>query len=128
MKLKVNRLLSAGKYHINFEVADLTPIEVSKMAGFGVPLIDLRWNTQAGKIPLDQINKTYNAVFGSEQLAKEYEQAFEPKYKQKCRGSAREMTSSAPRKMLNSDDREGVLFPLRPSIRRHAILLRVRKR
>jgi hypothetical protein len=88
MKLKVTRLLSSGKYHINFEVGDLAPVEVSKMSSFGVPLIDLRWNTQAGKIPLDQINKTYNAVFGSEELAKEYEQGVRTQIQTEMQGLA----------------------------------------
>ena len=76
MKVKVNRLLTGGKYHVNFEVGDFTPGELGKMSSFGVPLINLRWfanGQNAGRIAINQISKAYNAIFGSEQQAKEYE-------------------------------------------------------
>ncbi|MGD1106113.1 MAG: hypothetical protein ABR865_03650 [Terracidiphilus sp.] len=78
MRVKVNRLLSAGKYHVNFEVGDFTPEELAKMSSFGVPMIGLRWASQAGSsagsIALNQISKAYDAIFVSEQEAKKYEE------------------------------------------------------
>jgi hypothetical protein len=77
MKLKVNRLLNAGKYHVNFEVGDFTPDELAKMASFGSPIIQLRWmsgsNRIASGIALNQINNRYDAIFDDEQEAKDYE-------------------------------------------------------
>src|ERR1035437_1839835 len=77
MKVKVNRLLSAGKYHVNFEVRDFTPDELGKMSSFGVPAIDLRWvsgsGPVAGRIALNRINIGLDAVFDTEQQAKEYQ-------------------------------------------------------
>jgi len=76
MKVKVNRLLSAGRYYVNFEVGDFTPDELSKMSSFGVPSITLRLQPNSVVtvgVPLNQISKGYNAAFGSEQEAKEYE-------------------------------------------------------
>jgi hypothetical protein len=78
MKVKVNRLLRAGKYNVNFEVSDFTQVEVSKMSSFGVPSINLRITSGAGTsssaVPITQINKTQNAIFGAEHVAKEYEE------------------------------------------------------
>lgn len=79
MKVKVNRQLSSGDYHVNFEVADFTPEEVTKMGSFGVPRINLQWQSKstgrmAGHIPLTQISKGYDAVFNTETDAKKYEE------------------------------------------------------
>lgn len=101
MKIKVNRLLSAGKYHVNFEVSDFTPEEISKMASFGIPQVDLRSATQVGqqvmRVPLTQINKNYNAVFALERMAKEYEEAVLTKIRtemDRLRASKDEFSSS----------------------------------
>jgi len=80
MKVRVNRQLSGGYYHINFEVSDFTPDEVQKMASFGVPQIRLQWgggrkNIGSGAIALNQINKSYDMSFDNEAEAKEYEEA-----------------------------------------------------
>src|SRR5712672_3100739 len=78
MKVKVNRQLSAGAYHVNFEVADFASEELKKMGSFGVPQIQLQWTNPAigrmnAAIPLNQISKQYNAVFLTEAEAKKYE-------------------------------------------------------
>jgi hypothetical protein len=80
MKVKVNRQLSSGNYHINFEVGDFTPDELAKMDSFGVPHITLQWKAQGGStvtsaVALNRINKVYNAVFNTEVAAKSYEEA-----------------------------------------------------
>ena len=76
MKVKVNRLLSAGRYNVNFEVSDFTPDEVGKMASFGVPMIELKTLTANGlsavRVPVNQISKNINAMFISEEVAEEY--------------------------------------------------------
>jgi hypothetical protein len=78
MKVKVNRQLKAGRYNVNFEVSDFTPEEVAKMSSFGVPTIELQWmsgnDAVGGRLPLTQIQPRFNAVFGTEQSAKEYEE------------------------------------------------------
>jgi len=80
MKVKVNRLLSAGRYHVNFKVGDFTQDELSKMSSFGVPLIDLRWASASGmntgRVPINQINKNQSAVFGSDSWPKNMRQEF----------------------------------------------------
>ena len=69
MKVKVNRRLSAGFYHINFEVSDFTPDEVQKMASFGVPQITIQLRGGPNSPPsivseaLNQINSQLNATF-----------------------------------------------------------------
>lgn len=78
MKVKVNRMLSDGMYHVNFEVSDFTAEEIAKMASFGVPHIQLRWwlsggGMTIGKIPLTKITSRLSASFDSEQAAKSYE-------------------------------------------------------
>jgi hypothetical protein len=77
MKLKVNRQLSGGQYRVKFEVSDFSPEEVSKMSSFGVPLIQVRvvgvqGQTSVG-VPLTNLNNVKDAVFNSEQDAKNYE-------------------------------------------------------
>ncbi len=77
MKVKVNRQLTAGKYHVNFEVAGFTPEELGKMSSFGVPTILLKFMSSNGianiKVQLNKIQKGYNAAFDTEELANEYE-------------------------------------------------------
>jgi hypothetical protein len=79
MKVKVNRQLSGGKYHVNFEVSDFTPEELGKMASFGVPMISLRWGAppqlSAGSVAITQINKTQDATFSVQEEATKYEAA-----------------------------------------------------
>jgi hypothetical protein len=80
MKVRVNRLLSAGKYNVSFEVSDFNTDELKKMASFGVPAIRLRWispenSTTSGLIAITQINKQLNAVFSTEMEAKDYEES-----------------------------------------------------
>jgi hypothetical protein len=79
MKVKVNRQLNAGEYHINFEVGDFTADEVKKMSSFGIPSIGLRWTQNTGNrsmaIPLTQISKVYDASFQNESDAKKYEES-----------------------------------------------------
>jgi len=48
MKLKVNRLLSQGRYKVNFEVSDFSQDELSKMSSFGIPKISLKLNNANG--------------------------------------------------------------------------------
>lgn len=78
MKVKVNRQLKAGKYHVNFEVSDFTPDEVGKMSSFGVPTIEMVFTTAAGQtrsnVALTQISSSLNASFGTEEAARAYEQ------------------------------------------------------
>jgi len=79
MKVKVNRRLSAGFYHVNFEVADFTSDEVLKMGSFGVPQVNLMWGggaaqLNAGKIALNQVSKAYEVAFKNEAEAKKYEE------------------------------------------------------
>jgi hypothetical protein len=78
MKVKVNRLLSAGLYHINFVVGDFTSDEVAKMGSFGVPQIRLVWGIPGSRstanVPLSRINQEYDSVFASEEEAKQYEE------------------------------------------------------
>jgi hypothetical protein len=80
MKLKVNRKLSGGYYHVNFQVADFTSDEVQKMASFGVPQIALRWGggpgnpNYTGPIALNQISTQHDAAFQVEDEAKKYEE------------------------------------------------------
>lgn len=77
MRVKVNRLLTAGKYHVNFEVSDFTPDELAKMSSFGVPTIEMRLSSAGGstvvRYALNQINKSHNSIFGQEAQAREYE-------------------------------------------------------
>ena len=77
MKVKVNRALSQGKYRINFEVGGFTSDELSKMASFGVPTISMKWmngtTLTTSPIGLNQISNGLEAVFPSEELAKQYE-------------------------------------------------------
>jgi hypothetical protein len=79
MKVKVNRQLNAGAYHVNFEVADFTVEELKKMGSFGVPQIQLQWiNPGIGRtssaVPLNRISQQYDAVFNTEIDAKKYEE------------------------------------------------------
>jgi hypothetical protein len=77
MKVKVNRQLSQGQFRINFEVSDFSPEEVAKMGSFGVPLISIvhqRNNVPTRtNLPLNQIGKTFEAVFSEGASAKKYE-------------------------------------------------------
>ncbi|MFL6314531.1 MAG: hypothetical protein ACJ71W_20695 [Terriglobales bacterium] len=77
MKVKVNRRLSAGTYHVNFEVADFTTEEITKMSSFGVPKIQLQWtkggSKYGGSISLNQISREYDSVFDTEDEARQYE-------------------------------------------------------
>jgi len=77
MKVKVNRQLSAGQYHVNFEVAGFTTDELSKMSSFGIPLINLRWGAgnavTKGRIALNKIVSGYDMAFPREEDAREYE-------------------------------------------------------
>lgn len=79
MKVKVNRSLSSGVYHVNFEVGHFTPEEIAKMESFGAPTITLRWTTSNGKsiarIALNRIANVYDATFDTEAEAKKYEEA-----------------------------------------------------
>jgi hypothetical protein len=80
MKVKVNRVLSAGRYRINFEVGDFSADEISKMESFGVPSIKLRWYNANGALMLsavdiNRINSKLEAAFATEAEAKDYEQA-----------------------------------------------------
>ena len=78
MKIKVNRQLNQGKFRVNFEVSDFTSEELSKMASFGVPLIEMIFQARNGpmtaRIPINQINPTHEAVFPTFETAKEYEE------------------------------------------------------
>jgi hypothetical protein len=80
MKVRVNRKLSGGYYHVNFEVGDFTPDEVQKMGSFGVPNINLLWGggvskpRNSGQVPLNQISNTYDIAFTDEAEAKKYEE------------------------------------------------------
>lgn len=79
MKVKVNRVLSGGLYHINFVVGDFTPEEVAKMNSFGIPTIRMRRGVPGNRpivvIPVTQINpQQFDAAFVAESEAKEYEQ------------------------------------------------------
>jgi hypothetical protein len=78
MKVKVNRALLYGLYHVNFEVGNFSVEEVTKMEKFGVPMISMVWNTSggssAGKIPLNKISPGLDAVFATEEQAIGYEQ------------------------------------------------------
>jgi len=77
MKLKVNRELKDGLYHIAFAVSDFSPDEVKKMQGFGVPLIDILHGTPSGrqglKLQITQVAPGYRASFPAEEQAKAYE-------------------------------------------------------
>ncbi len=80
MKIKVNRRLSGGWYHVNFEVGDFTSDEIKKMGSFGVPQINLRWGgagtaASVGKIALNQVGKQFEAAFSNEADAKKYEES-----------------------------------------------------
>lgn len=78
MKVKVNRELRNGQYHISFEVSNFAVEEVTQMQKFGVPMINMRWNTAAGAttgpVALNKITPTYDAFFNNEQQAIDYEQ------------------------------------------------------
>jgi hypothetical protein len=79
MKVRVNRALSAGSYHVNFEVSDFTPQEVEKMQKFGVPAVQLRRAAAGGantvmSVPLNEINRRIDATFNDEQEAVKYEE------------------------------------------------------
>jgi hypothetical protein len=79
MKAKVNRRLSSGFYHVNFEVGEFTADELQKMASFGIPKIKLLWGGAgsmrlSGDIALNQITKTYDIGFSNEAEAKKYEE------------------------------------------------------
>jgi hypothetical protein len=79
MKVKVNRRLSAGYYHINFEVSDFTSDEIQKMGSFGVPQINIQIGggpnsgRTALKVALNQISGKLGAGFSTEAEAKKYE-------------------------------------------------------
>jgi hypothetical protein len=77
MKIKVNRLLSGGKYQVGFEVSDFSPEEVEQMSKFGVPYIPLRWTYKmgqaAGRVALNEI-RGQAARFDLEEQAKQYEE------------------------------------------------------
>lgn len=78
MKLKVDRQLSGGLYHVAFTVSDFTPEELSKMASFGVPtariLLGPPNGRQTYKLLVTQIASQYKASFPTEEEAKKYEQ------------------------------------------------------
>jgi len=78
MKVKVNRQLNSGIYHVNFEVTDFTSEELVKMERFGIPYIKLLWKRPTGgvaegRVPLNTINRNYDAPFYTEEEAKNYE-------------------------------------------------------
>src|ERR1035437_5116475 len=77
MKLKVNRQLRGGQYRVSFEVGDFSQEEVSKMASFGIPVIQLKWfspqGPTSGPVPLTKLNGVGEAVFGTDEEAKAYE-------------------------------------------------------
>jgi hypothetical protein len=78
MKVRVNRQLISGVYHVNFEVADFTPEEITKMNSFGIPVISLRW-TQNNidrqlNMALTHISKSYDASFANQDEAQKYEE------------------------------------------------------
>lgn len=79
MKVKVNRVLSSGLYHVNFEVGEFTPDELNKMERFGIPAISMQWeragNRVSGSVSINQINKSRDAIFSTEVEAKKYEEA-----------------------------------------------------
>jgi hypothetical protein len=101
MKVKVNRQLSAGKYHVNFEVSDFAPEEIAKMSSFGIPMVSLRWtanNTPTiGSVPITQIGRGLDAIFDTEQVAKKYQEEVLTQIKtalQRLRESKDEFSSS----------------------------------
>jgi hypothetical protein len=101
MKVKVNRQLSAGKYHVNFEVGDFATEEIAKMSSFGVPTITLRWTinnaNSLGPVGLTQINRGLDAIFDSEQAAKKYQEDVLAQIKaaiERLRGSKDEFSAS----------------------------------
>jgi hypothetical protein len=77
MKVKVNRRLSGGKYHVNFEVGQFSPEEIRKMESFGVPTIKMEFSNSQGTFgsvrPINQINSLPPASYDSEEEAKSYE-------------------------------------------------------
>ena len=77
MKIKVNRVLSQGSFRINFEVSDFTSDEYAKMASFGIPMISMRLShggaSTVTAIPINQITKSIEASFSSQEAAKQYE-------------------------------------------------------
>jgi len=77
MKVKVNRELLAGVYHVNFEVSSFTVDEVTKMQKFGVPTINMKWSSpqgpKTGPIPINSITSRYDAVFSLEKQATDYQ-------------------------------------------------------
>ena len=81
MKIKVNRRLNAGLYHVNFEVGDFSREEIQKMGSFGVPqiLIKIGGNMTSAPTgiqhPLNQMNSTFDAAFVNEAEAKKYEES-----------------------------------------------------
>jgi len=80
MKVKVNRRLTGGFYHISFNVSDFTSEEIQKMESFGVPNINIKFGggpnmtIQARAHPLNQINGSFDAAFPTEEDAKKYEE------------------------------------------------------
>jgi hypothetical protein len=70
MKVKVNRVLTSGKYHVSFDVSDFSAVEVAKMQSFGVPGIKLRFtaNNAPGSavFPITQVSKRLDAIFNDE--------------------------------------------------------------
>jgi hypothetical protein len=77
MKLKVNKVLKSGAYHVNFEVSDFTSEEIAKMESFGIPVIKMKIQNPNGtnnvSMGLTQIQPRFNAVFDNEQLANDYQ-------------------------------------------------------
>ena len=77
MKFKVNRLLSQGRYKVNFEVSDFSHEELTKMSSFGIPVIPMKIHTVHGitnvSVGLNAISKAMEASFVNEETAKEYE-------------------------------------------------------
>lgn len=77
MKVKVNRLLSAGKYHVSFEVSDFTPEELAKMSSFGAPMIEMQWTNNNGvnisSVSINRITNNLVAVFPTQDQAEQYQ-------------------------------------------------------
>jgi hypothetical protein len=80
MKALVNRHLSAGYYHVNFQIGDFTADEVQKMASFGVPSIQIQFGGGPGtgrsstQVALNKLSPQWDAAFQTEEEAKKYEE------------------------------------------------------
>ncbi|MFZ0199616.1 MAG: hypothetical protein WB523_05890 [Candidatus Sulfotelmatobacter sp.] len=78
MKLKVNRQLSGGLYHVDFSVGDFSSEEVAKMGSFGTPIVSLLSGNpdarKAFKVRVTQVSPNYKASFVTDEEAKQYEE------------------------------------------------------